>query len=100
MTGLAAWSVGATQDGVDVKLRGFAPAEGVPEDPVTGSANGCLAALIARDGILGAAPVSYVAEQGVEIGRAGRVFVSCEAAGAAPRVGGGVVRVMTGDLAI
>ncbi len=100
ITGLAAWSVGATQAGVDVKLRGFAPAEGVPEDPVTGSANGCLAALIARDGILGAAPFSYVAEQGVEMGRAGKIFVSCDAADAAPRVGGKVVRVMTGDLAI
>ena len=100
ITGLAAWSVGATQDGVDVKLRAFAPAEGVPEDPVTGSANGCLAALIARDGVLGTAPVSYVAEQGVEMGRAGRIFVQCDAGDTGPRVGGQVVRVMTGDLVI
>lgn len=100
ITGLAAWSVGATQAGVDVKLRCFAPAEGVPEDPVTGSANGCLASLIARDGVLGVAPVSYVAEQGVEMGRAGLIFLHVPAVGAGPKVGGQVVRVMVGDLTV
>jgi len=100
ITGLAAWSVGATQPGVDVKLRCFAPAEGVPEDPVTGSANGCLASLIARDSVLGSTPVSYVAEQGVEMGRAGLISVHVPAIGAGPKIGGQVVRVMVGDLTL
>ncbi|MDF1722254.1 MAG: PhzF family phenazine biosynthesis protein [Minwuia sp.] len=100
ITGLGAWSVGGTLPGVDVKLRCFAPAEGVPEDPVTGSANGCLASLIARDRVLGDAPVSFLAEQGVEMGRAGLISASVPAVGAGPNIGGQVVRVMVGDLTI
>lgn len=100
ITGLAVWSVGATNAGVDVKLRAFAPADGVPEDPVTGSANGCLAAIIARSGALGCSAVSYVAEQGVEMGRDGRVFAATDGPDSGPRIGGHVVRVMEGVLTI
>lgn len=100
ITGLAAYSIGATVSDCDVKLRCFAPDEGVPEDPVTGSANGCLAALLARNGTLGPAPFSYRAEQGTELGRDGRVSVTVDAAGAGPKIGGQVVRVMTANLAV
>lgn len=94
ITGLAAYAIGATNAGVDVKLRAFAPAEGVPEDPVTGSANGCLAAILARNGLLGAGPISYLAEQGVEMGRDGRIHASIDGPDSGPRIGGEVVRVM------
>lgn len=100
ITGLAVWSVGATAEGADVKLRAFAPADGVPEDPVTGSANGCLAAIIARSGALGDGPVSYVAEQGTELGRDGRVFAATDGPDSGPRIGGHVVRVMEGVLTV
>ncbi|WP_417520169.1 PhzF family phenazine biosynthesis protein [Minwuia sp.] len=94
ITGLAVYSIGATNDGVDVKLRGFAPAEGVPEDAVTGSANGCLAAVLARNGALGPVPLDYTAEQGVEMGRDGRIHAAIDGADSGPRIGGEVVRVM------
>jgi len=56
-----------------VEVRSFAPAGGVPEDPVCGSGNGCVAALIRRDKVL---PVSsYGATQGRCMGRDGHVEV-------------------------
>jgi PhzF family phenazine biosynthesis protein len=56
-----------------VEVRSFAPADGVPEDPVCGSGNGCVAALVRREGLL--AGGSYVARQGGCLGRDGRVEV-------------------------
>lgn len=100
ITGLAVYSIGATNPGVDVKLRAFAPAEGVPEDPVTGSANGCLAAILARNGAAGQAPISYLAEQGVEMGRDGRIHAAIDSAASGPRIGGEVVRVMEAVLEV
>jgi PhzF family phenazine biosynthesis protein len=56
-----------------VEVRSFAPADGVPEDPVCGSGNGCVAALVRREGLL--AGSSYVARQGGCLGRDGRIEV-------------------------
>ncbi|HYL19204.1 MAG TPA: PhzF family phenazine biosynthesis protein [Burkholderiales bacterium] len=66
---------GLTSAGGEVQLevRSFAPAEGVPEDPVCGSGNGCVAALVKRDRLL--AGPTYVASQGGCVGRDGRVEV-------------------------
>ncbi|MBI3481293.1 MAG: PhzF family phenazine biosynthesis protein [Nitrosomonadales bacterium] len=62
-----------------VEVRSFAPACGVPEDPVCGSGNGCVAALIRRHKIL---PVSaYTASQGRCLGRDGYVQVEFAADG-------------------
>lgn len=63
---------GVAEPGVEV--RSFAPAQGVPEDPVCGSGNGCVAALVRREGLVGGN--SYVARQGGCIGRDGRVEIS------------------------
>jgi PhzF family phenazine biosynthesis protein len=57
----------------DLEVRSFAPADGIPEDPVCGSGNGCVAALIRRDGILKVR--TYVARQGRCLGRDGQVTV-------------------------
>jgi PhzF family phenazine biosynthesis protein len=57
----------------DVEVRSFAPAGGTPEDPVCGSGNGCVAALIRREKIL--AVSSYAANQGRCLSRNGRVDV-------------------------
>ena len=56
-----------------VEVRSFAPAFGIPEDPVCGSGNGCVAALIQQHKILEAS--SYMASQGQALGRKGRVMV-------------------------
>lgn len=57
------------------EVRVFAPAAGVPEDPVTGSLNAALAQWLIGDGL---APPTYTASQGTKVGRTGRVFVSSE----------------------
>jgi PhzF family phenazine biosynthesis protein len=57
----------------DVEVRSFAPGGGVPEDPVCGSGNGCVAALLRRDGVLKVR--TYVAAQGRCLGRDGQVTV-------------------------
>ena len=57
----------------ELEVRSFAPAMGVPEDPVCGSGNGCVAALVRRDRVLH--EPTYVASQGRCLGRDGRVTV-------------------------
>lgn len=64
-------------EGSLVHLRMFAPVFGIDEDPVTGSAQGPIAAYLAANGRLeGRESVArYIAEQGDAIGRPGRVEV-------------------------
>lgn len=57
----------------DIEVRSFAPSEGVPEDPVCGSGNGCVAALVRRERLIPRS--TYVASQGRCVGRDGRVEV-------------------------
>jgi PhzF family phenazine biosynthesis protein len=54
-------------------VRSLAPGDGIPEDPVCGSGNGCVAALVRQVGILRGR--SYVASQGCCVGRDGKVVV-------------------------
>lgn len=63
----------------DVEVRSFAPADGIDEDPVCGSGNGCVAAVIRRHKLLEGK--SYVASQGCCRQRDGRVEVRFEGDG-------------------
>jgi PhzF family phenazine biosynthesis protein len=56
-----------------VEVRSFAPAEGIPEDPVCGSGNGCVAALVRQERLI--SHRDYIAGQGQCMGRDGRVEV-------------------------
>ena len=56
-----------------LEVRSFAPAEGIPEDPVCGSGNGCVAALIRQERLI--PDRTYIAGQGRCMGRDGRVEV-------------------------
>lgn len=74
-----------------IRVRTFAPGEGVPEDPVCGSGNGSVAAFIARHKHPAEMTGGYVAEQGIEIGRDGEVHASWargEAGTLSVRIGG------------
>jgi trans-2,3-dihydro-3-hydroxyanthranilate isomerase len=85
--------------GGHLKVRMFAPADGVPEDPATGSAAAAFAASLAAalpdtDGSF-----AWTVEQGAEIGRPSRISVSVEKSAArvvAVRVGGNAVIVGEG----
>jgi PhzF family phenazine biosynthesis protein len=100
--GLSIFCIGAQQEGADVHVRAFAPDAGVPEDPVTGSANGCIGAFIAKHDLLPAkaGAISYVVEQGIEMGQPGRVLVRVTGVPDSPRahVGGSAVTVLRGEL--
>lgn len=90
--------VGPYPDGSPVafELRGFAPAIGVPEDPVTGSLNAVVGQWLIGSG---RAPRRYVAAQGSALGRAGRIRVEQDAAGQV-WVGGATVTCIAGTVQI
>jgi len=58
-----------SKDDFDVRARMFAPLDGVPEDPATGSANCALAGLLAKHDARPSGEVRYRIAQGVEMGR-------------------------------
>lgn len=60
-------------------VRSFAPADGVPEDPVCGSGNAAVAAWLRTQDALGAA--AWESSQGREVGRDGRIGVAIDAQG-------------------
>jgi trans-2,3-dihydro-3-hydroxyanthranilate isomerase len=58
-----------SRDDFDVRARMFAPLDGVPEDPATGSANCALAAMLAREDARADGTFRWRIAQGVEMGR-------------------------------
>lgn len=64
------------ESGYGLRVRTFAPGEGVLEDPVCGSGNGSVAAFLAKHVFADRTEFAYRAEQGIEIGRDGEVQVS------------------------
>jgi PhzF family phenazine biosynthesis protein len=101
---MAIFCIGAQEADAQVHVRAFAPEAGVFEDPVTGSANGCIGAFIARHKLIPATDgeIAYVAEQGIEMGQPGRAFVRVSDVGTKPivHVGGHAVTVLRGELTI
>ncbi len=67
---------GAAADGQSaVHVRSFAPAHGIPEDPVCGSGNISVAAYLAQSGQGARFGGRYVARQGMQLGRDGLVSI-------------------------
>lgn len=58
-----------------IHVRSFAPAHGIPEDPVCGSGNISVGAFLRETGLLKEFGPSYTARQGMQVGRDGRVAV-------------------------
>lgn len=81
-----------------IHIRCFAPAVGVPEDPVTGSANAALPAYLARYDLLDRTGREYVASQGTAIGRDGRVYVRVLDDAGRAEIGGRSVTVIDGEV--
>jgi PhzF family phenazine biosynthesis protein len=73
VTGVTVFGLYPKGSPADLEVRSFAPSQGVPEDPVCGSGNGCVAAVIRRDNVRTFS--RYVAAQGRCLGRDGRVHV-------------------------
>jgi len=65
----------------DLAVRAFCPADNIPEDPVTGSVNACIAAALHAVAALPGRENRYTASQGRELGRDGRVALLVDADG-------------------
>ena len=90
---------GAASDGRSaLHVRSFAPAHGVPEDPVCGSGNISVAAFIARTGLTGRFGAQYVSRQGMQLGRDGEVSIRIAEEGRAIDLGGYAVTCVEGSL--
>jgi len=90
-------------DEVDIRARMFAPLDGVPEDPATGSANCALAALLTDRNAAADGDFRWRIAQGVEMGRPSLLEARTEKRDGivvATRVGGASVLVSEGFLEI
>lgn len=84
----------------DLHVRVFADYADVPEDPATGSSNGCLAAYLVEHEFFDSESIDISVEQGYEIGRPSHLFLRAkrEASDVAVEVGGAVEPVAEGQL--
>jgi trans-2,3-dihydro-3-hydroxyanthranilate isomerase len=82
-------------------VRVFCDYYDVPEDPATGSANGCLCAWLVKHRYLGVSEFAISAEQGIEMQRPSLLHLQGSATGdsATVRVGGKVVVAGRGEFA-
>ncbi|HEY4939822.1 MAG TPA: PhzF family phenazine biosynthesis protein [Rhizomicrobium sp.] len=85
--------------GIDFRLRTFAPAAGIPEDPVCGS---CAGAIVAHLVLNGTAPRTFHLRQGRELGRDGEIAIEVERgrSGLELRLGGRCHTVCIGELCL
>ena len=97
-TGVAVFAFEPSQDH-QLAVRAFCPGDAVnvPEDPVTGSANALVGALLHAQGRLPGIDGRYIASQGRELGRDGRVHVRVDEGGEV-WIGGQVQQVIAGTL--
>ncbi|GAA0511374.1 trans-2,3-dihydro-3-hydroxyanthranilate isomerase [Halorubrum aquaticum] len=89
-----------TSEDNDLHVRVFADCSGVPEDPATGSSNGCLAAYLVEHDYFDTDDIEVTVEQGYEMGRPSllRLRASKGPEGIDVEVGGRVSSVLEGRL--
>jgi len=94
-SGLAAFAPSNDKE-TAIHVRAFAPVFGIGEDPVTGSANLAIPSYLREKNSLQRFGQRYVARQGMQLGRDGRVSVRVEADGI--WIGGNSVTCVEGTL--
>ena len=99
-TGIYAFTFDTLEADSTLHGRMFAPGAGVPEDPVTGTASGAVAAYLDRFGAIETDEMTF--EQGEYVDRGGRVHVEVPAAPTVDgvRVGGRAVTALDGSLLV
>jgi PhzF family phenazine biosynthesis protein len=95
--GISVFGREATGDAA-MAVRAFCPADDIPEDPVTGSANAAIMAFLAEVGDPDGYGLRYRASQGREVGRDGCVEVARDAASGAISIGGACAMGIRGEL--
>jgi trans-2,3-dihydro-3-hydroxyanthranilate isomerase len=83
----------------DLNCRVFVDYYNIPEDPATGSANGCLAGYLVKHRYFGGTRINVRVEQGYEIGRPSLLFLKAEESADAIDilVGGKVFKIANGE---
>jgi PhzF family phenazine biosynthesis protein len=99
MIGVTVFDLNTSREAA-VHLRTFAPAAGVPEDPACGSCNVALAAYLSETGLLAQTGDDYVASQGQELGRDGRIYVRVRDKGRQIEIGGHAVTTIDGQISV
>ena len=94
-TGVTLFAPSGEKDAA-IHVRSFAPAHGIPEDPVCGSGNISVAAYLRQTNGAKRFGERYVARQGMQLGRDGRVFMRIDEDGI--RLGGQAVTCVEGTL--
>jgi len=95
VTGVTVFGRSADQASA-VHVRSFAPAQGVPEDPVCGSGNASVAAFLKHYDLIKQYGARYYGRQGMQVGRDGQVAVSVD--GEKIKIGGYAVTCVEGTL--
>lgn len=96
-------SLDAEGDGVDARVRMFAPGAGVLEDPATGSAAAALAGYLSEVDGRAEGTLAWTVEQGLEVGRPSLIYIEADRADGATtavRVGGSAVAVASGTMTV
>ncbi len=83
-----------------INSRMFADVFGIPEDPATGSANGCLAAYLTNYQYFGNSKINISVEQGYEINRKSILYLQSNKENELYniKVGGKVIKIAEGEL--
>jgi trans-2,3-dihydro-3-hydroxyanthranilate isomerase len=83
----------------DISVRVFVDCFNIPEDPATGSGNGCLAGYLVKHRYFGSERIDIRSEQGYEIGRPSLLLLKAEQQGPSIKisVGGKAVVVAQGE---
>ena len=84
----------------DLNVRVFCDYYGIPEDPATGSGNGCLAGYLVKNRYFETSKINIRVEQGYEIGRPSLLYLRAEKKNGEIEVfvGGKVIMVAKGHL--
>ncbi|HET8942100.1 MAG TPA: PhzF family phenazine biosynthesis protein [Rudaea sp.] len=88
----------ANNDDYSLVVRVFCPVDGIPEDPVTGSANAAIGAFLRESGQLDAIGTRYRVSQGREMGRNGFVDVNVDTKTGDVEIGGCSVTCVDGTM--
>lgn len=83
----------------NLHVRVFVDYYGIPEDPATGSGNGCLAGYLVEQQVLNSQSIDISVEQGLEINRPSRLYLRSQKKGShiEIHVGGKVQKIAVGS---
>lgn len=102
VTGIQVFTTETEDPQCDFHVRTFLPNEGINEDPVCGTGNSCIGSYIVEHAIKSSnGQIQFTSEQGLEVGRPGRVYVEVEGQPHAitkVKISGTAVTVLTGEI--